>query len=189
VNNTTIITPWFFPLANLSQPNCPGIPTIGHPGSFLHKRKKHIHTGVDLYTLDQQPVYAVEPGHVVGIEQFTGHKLATPWWEDTQCILIEGNTGVVCYGEINPVPIKIGSKVQRGQLIGQVKRVLKPGKERQDIEGHSLSMLHVELYQHGTRKAFDELSPLSDWSVLLNPTPYLIQAEYSPATLLAQKPA
>ena len=168
---------WQFPLAN---DECPGIPVNPHPGSFLIKRKHHIHTGVDLYTKDSRPVYAVEPGKVVGIEEFTGSKQQTPWWEDTQCALIEGATGVVCYGEIIPC-VTLGQVVKRGDLVGHVKRVLKPHKLRKDIAGHSTSMLHMEIYPHGKYKAFEELGENPDnFSILKDPTPLLLNAMGQP---------
>jgi len=181
---------WKFPLADFNvngfKPNASGIPIKGHQGSFLFKRTKHIHTGVDLYTIDKQKVYAVESGEIVGIEDFTGTKQETPWWEDTKCMLIEGASGVVCYGEITPSQfLKIGENVKQGQYIGRVKRVLKEGKERPDIAGHSISMLHIEMYKHGITRAFEEVGEnKSDWNDLIDPTQYLIGSEYAPSKLL-----
>jgi phosphopantothenoylcysteine decarboxylase len=181
---------WDFPLHDAFEhvPKCNGIPQPGHPGAFLTKRKNHTHTGVDLYTTDKQAVHAVEDGVVVGIEDFTGLSQQSPWWEDTQCILIEGASGVVCYGEIAVNgDLRPGHNVSKGQFIGRVKRVLKPGKERPDIEGHSTSMLHMEIYKHGVRKSFEEnpaLGVLSDWSVLIDPTPFLMSARNRPVKLL-----
>ena len=185
---------WHFPLAEplpmwssaWSESNCSGIPITGHQGSFLHKRKMHTHTGVDLYTKDGQTVYAMESGIVVGIEDFTGIKQNMPWWEDTQCVLIEGASGVICYGEITPFhSLKVGTKVEKGQYIGNVKRVLKEGKERPDIQGHSLSMLHIEMYKHGIKRAFEEQGDnLSDWNDLIDPTQYLIESLHAPTILL-----
>ena len=190
VNQVKASLRWEFPLHDAWQhePKCSGIPQCGHPGAFLTKRKNHTHTGVDLYTTDGQFVHAVEDGIVVSVEDFTGTSQQSPWWEDTQCILIEGASGVVCYGEISVNSnLRPGHTVQRGQFIGRVKRVLKPGKERPDIDGHSPSMLHMEIYKHGTRKAFEEnptLGDVSDWSVLIDPTPFLMNAKGRPIRLL-----
>ena len=172
---------WNFPLTK-----CSGIPSKNHPGSFLCKRKHHTHTGVDLYCDDGQIVRAVEDGTVVGIEHFTGPQDNSPWWNDTDCILIEGASGVVCYGEVSiPNFIKIGTKVSRGRYIANVKRVLKEGKERPDIMGHSTSMLHMELYPHGKYTAFRERGPEVDsWNILNDPTQLLIEAYGSPSILL-----
>ena len=181
---------WHFPLQDYCRtaPQCSGIPQCGHPGAFLTKRKYHIHTGVDLYCNDGQPISAVEDGLIVSIEDFTGSSQKSSWWEDTKCILIEGATGVVCYGEMEPAPdMKIGNRILKGEHIGNVKRVLKPGKERPDIAGHSTSMLHMEIYKHGTYRAFEEnsaLGEISDWNVLVDPTPYLASAINASKTVL-----
>lgn len=164
---------WKFPLDN-----CNGIPVSGHPGSFLYKRKHHIHTGIDLYTVDKAKVCAVEDGKIVGIEHFTGPKDNSPWWNDTDCILIEGASGVICYGEVSAsILVNIGTNVQRGSYIGRVKQVLKEGKERSDIMGHSTSMLHLEIYPHGKYTAFQEYGDKVDsFYILKDPTPYLLDA-------------
>lgn len=179
---------WTFPLQDAwdKRPKCNGIPLIGHPGAFLTKRKHHTHTGVDLYCEDGQTVIAVEAGTIVGIEQFTGEQQKTPWWNNTDCVLIEGASGVVCYGEIDvSMGRNVGRRIERGEMIGGVKRVLKEGKERPDIEGHSTSMLHMEIYKHGIYRAFEEVGDnKSDWNDLIDPTPFLINAENAPNKLL-----
>ena len=117
----------------------------------------------------------------LGIEQFTGVSQQTPWWNDTECVLIEGASGVVCYGEITPLYIQVGKKIKKGDMIGRVKRVLKEGKERPDIDGHSTSMLHMEIYKHGIYRAFEEVGDnKSDWNDLIDPTPFLINATNAP---------
>lgn len=166
---------WSFPL---NKVECSGIPVAGHPGSFLYKRKHHTHTGVDLYTRDGAEVSAVESGTVVGIEHFTGPQDNQPWWNDTDCILIEGASGVICYGEVTPDDgLQIGDTICADDFIGTVKRVLKEGKERPDIMGHSTSMLHMELYPHGKYKAFQEYGDNPDsFDILQDPTPYLLDS-------------
>lgn len=173
---------WNFPLRF-----CRGIPSGNHPGAFGYRRKHDVHTGVDLYCNDRDRVHAVEDGIVVNREQFTGKALGHTWWEDTDCLLIRGASGIVCYGEIAQdhwIPIGIGEKkvleigsfVQKGSPIGFVKRVLAFGKERQDIPGHSLSMLHLELYRDGTDKSVTwELDEQRDKN-LLDPTQFLLDS-------------
>jgi hypothetical protein len=170
---------WKFPLR---KEDCSGIPVNGHPGSFLCKRKYHTHTGVDLYTHDDAPVYAVEDGIVVGKEHFTGPQDNQPWWNDTDCILVEGASGVICYGEVIPNSyLMVGDTVLKGKNIAYVKRVLKEGKERPDIMGHSTSMLHIELYPHGKYKAFEEFGNNTDsFDILKDPTSYLLDADGRP---------
>lgn len=144
---------WTFPLKN-----CSGIPVNNHPGAFLTARNsKRVpgelirHTGVDLYTVEGEPICAMEAGRVVNVEPFTGSQINSPWWLDTSAVLVEGASGVVCYGEVQP-KIEVGCIVQRGDVIAEAARVLPVGKERSDIPGHSPCMLHIELYNHGTKQ-------------------------------------
>lgn len=129
---------------NLKYP----IPIPGDPGYFGAIRRFDIHTGIDLYCDDGDPVVSIEDGIVVAIEAFTGEHADSPWWNDTWALLIEGNSGVICYGEIVPLPtIKVGSIIPAGLTIGHVKPVLK-----QDKGKNPPSMLHLELYTTGTRQ-------------------------------------
>lgn len=123
----------------------PYIPAGGsHPGSFGIDRHEHVHTGVDLYAPYGCPVRAMEAGKVIAIEWFTGPSINLPWWNDTRAVYVEGDSGVFNYGEIKEFPnIKVGSTIEQGQLIGYVLIVLKKFK------GRPMSMLHVELYDHG----------------------------------------
>jgi phosphopantothenoylcysteine decarboxylase len=172
---------WQFPLRQ-----CSGIPINHHPGAWgFHRRKNH-HTGVDLYCKDGDDVHAVEDGRVVKIGVFTGPKLGHDWWEETWGIMVEGASGVVNYGEVEPhlhTIIYEGARVERGQFIGRVKRVLLPDRHRPDIPGHSTSMLHLELYTHGTRTFADWHDPQKN-PTLVDPTPYLLSAEGSPSNTL-----
>ena len=68
-----------------------------------------------------------------------------------------------------------GERVEKGQKLGEVKRVLKEGKERPDIMGHSTGMLHMELYPHGQLKASSGFE-----SFLQDPTPFLLESENCP---------
>ena len=98
----------------------------------------------------------------------------------TDCLLVEGATGVVLYGEISiPHQIQPGHRVMKGQYIGNVKRVLRDGKERPDIMGHSTSMLHMELYPHGFYKASKGFENHLD-----DVTPHLLEAEGCPSKML-----
>jgi murein DD-endopeptidase MepM/ murein hydrolase activator NlpD len=143
------------------------IPIAPHPGAFGVKRKHHTHEGVDLYVPDGTSVYAVEDGIVVAITPFTGASEGSPWWEETQAVLIEGETGVVVYGEIRPWITQPGAHVKRGDIVGFVKRVLKTDK------GRPMSMLHLELHTHGAQfaLAWEESRP----ETLLDPTPHLLR--------------
>lgn len=134
---------WQWPLAFKR----PDIPTGDHPGAFGVQRKHDVHTGVDLYTGPGTPVVTVEDGIIARILPFTGPKAGSPWWHDTQCILVEGESGVVCYGELYVLhQLCPGTFAPAGALLGYVAQVLKKDK------GKPMSMLHLELYKHGTRE-------------------------------------
>ena len=155
-----------------------GVPIAGHPGSFGVRRKYSHHTGVDLYTTDGAAVLAMEDGRVVCREQFTGPQDNSPWWLNTDALLVEGASGVICYGEIAvDSKMESGTRVYRGDVIGRVKYVLPEGRERPDIPGHSRAMLHVELYERdrlGCSTSWKLSDPKHDY--LLDPTSKLIEA-------------
>lgn len=162
---------WIWPLpgANLFIPGS----NISHPGSFGAIRKYDIHTGVDIYCEPEQEVLAVEDGEVVLIENFTGANAVppSPWWHETKAVLIEGASGVVVYGEIRPLEtITVGQKIKQGQTIGNVITVLKKDK------GLPMTMLHFELYKHGTRETVVWELEKTQPENLLNPTIKLYEA-------------
>ena len=142
---------------------------LKHPGAFGIPRHQHVHTGVDLYAPHGSPVRAMEAGKIISIAPFTGLSIDMAWWNDTEAIYIEGLHGVFCYGEIQPLPtMKVGKKIKTGQVIGYILTVLKKYK------GRPMSMLHVELYDHGYTDKWGE------WKIgspkpthLKDPTPYL----------------
>lgn len=135
-------------------------------GQFGAVRKFDIHTGIDLHTAVGTKVYAMEAGTVVAIVDFTGEYAESPWWNNTQAVMVEGDSGVILYGEIQP-SVKVGDYVFAGGVVGTVLQVLKTDK------GKPLAMLHLELYTTGTREPvwwkLDEPKPAN----LLDPTPLL----------------
>lgn len=177
VNKTKESLKWSFPIHDSSR-TILDLPRENHPGAFGTVRKYDVHSGVDIYCKKDSLVYAVESGKVVGIGNFTGPEAGSPWWNNTQYILVEGASGVINYGEIEiPVGIQVGRNLNKGDYIGKVIPVLKEGKERSDIPGHSRYMLHMELYQHGVKE------PIMNWphnsgkpDILLNPTNILQDA-------------
>lgn len=166
------MTEWIFPLVDWKG----DIPENKHPGSFGAVRKHDVHTGVDLYVPSEDLVLAVENGIVVAVENFTGPGAGSPWWLPTYAILVEGESGVVAYGEVIPMGIKKGEMVLKGQILAHVSPVLPEEKQRSDIPGHSRFMLHFELYEHGTRETvwwnLGENKPPN----LLDPTQKLMEA-------------
>jgi murein DD-endopeptidase MepM/ murein hydrolase activator NlpD len=151
----------------------PLIPQGSHPGAFGTVRRFDIHTGVDLYCVDDEPVRAVEDGRAICVDGFTGLSVGSPWWKETSAIAVRGASGVVVYGELDPVVMK-GAFVRAGEVIGYVKPVLPESKIRPDIEGHSNCMLHLEL--------MSSFNGFVDWELekerpdnLLDPTPFLLK--------------
>ena len=123
-----------FPLNNYSNP----IP-INNESSFAHIRKHDIHTGIDLHTEEGSKVLSIAKGKVIKVIHFTGTKANSPWWEETDAILVSHSFGVVLYGELT-AKVKEGEELEMGQEIGLIKRVLKTNK------GKPQSMLHLEYY-------------------------------------------
>lgn len=147
-----------------------GLPVAQHPGAFGVRRKNHVHEGVDLYAPVGTTVLAVEAGVVVAVKPFTGPKASLPWWLDTECVMVEGRSGVVVYGEIEAAGyMAVGRSISKGEHIGYIKRVLREDK------GRPTAMLHLELHTPGT----DECP---SWDLadnrpesLLDPTPFLLK--------------
>lgn len=143
-----------------------GLPFGAHPGAFGFVRKNHVHEGVDLYAPIGTPVMAVEAGVIVSIEPFTGPAAGSSWWLDTMSVMVEGESGVVLYGEIEPLPgIRVGMKVDLGQCLGELVQVLRTDK------GRPMTMLHLELHVAGTREALEWTN--SRPVTLRDPTPFL----------------
>jgi len=108
------------------------------------QRTHDIHTGIDLPVPVGTPVLAIEAGTVVWVGPFTGPDAGCPWWLPTDCVLVEGETGVFLYGEIETT-CERGQHVEEGEVLGCVLRVLRHDK------GMPTSMLHLELYAAGYR--------------------------------------
>lgn len=126
---------WLNPLGNIQLKLPPP------HGRFGAVRKHDVHTGIDLYAPHGSNVYVVESGVVVAVDYFTGSSIGMPWWNETRAVLIEGESGVVCYGEIQEIfRVKVGMKVKAGDFIATVLTVLKKDK------GLPMSMLHLELH-------------------------------------------
>ena len=108
---------------------------------FGAKRKHDIHTGVDFYCEEGTTVYALNEGKVIAIVDFTGEKTNSPWWNNTKAVLLKSISGIILYGEIS-THLKLDDRIEKGDPIGKVKRVLKKYK------GLPMSMLHLEMYDY-----------------------------------------
>lgn len=160
-----------------------------HPGAFGALRKFDRHTGVDLYVPEGATVVALEAGVVVAIDHnFTGGDdtpkdvHGEPVWLKTAALLVEGVSGVLLYGEIALEPgLSIGQRVESGQRVGTVQRVLRPKTDGRPYANpaNSASMLHMELYRAGTTRAIfwqrDEPQPQG----LLDPTALLERSAHA----------
>lgn len=162
---------WLFPLTK-----CSGIPINYHPGAFGFKRRDKYHTGVDLYCQEGDPVFAAEKGLVTSVEKFTGPWDNSPWWLNTECILIQGNSGTICYGELVP-KVSVGQYVLEGDIIGNITPVIPPERIRKDIPGHSCSMLHLEFYVGFYSKASTSWEQGRKELNLVDPTINLLNAK------------
>ena len=105
----------------------------------------------------------MEGGTVVAIFPFTGAKAGMDWWLDTECVMVEGESGVILYGEIES-HVQLGRRIHAGETVGKVKRVLRNDK------GRPTAMLHLELYMHGTRAWTTWLRGEEKPAALLDPT-------------------
>lgn len=98
------------------------IPIKYHFGAFGAMRRFDRHRGVDLYAPVGSKVFAVQNGIVKDIRPWTGIKADCDWWEDTEAISIEGEDGLVVYGEISVnKTLKIGDEIKTGKFFLCVK--------------------------------------------------------------------
>jgi len=147
------------------------IPLHPHVGAFGIRRRHDVHKGIDLYALLNSNVYAVEDGTIIDICPFTGPKAGYDWWLDTDGIYVQGESGIVVYGEIGVKEgLRIGSKIVKGQHIANVKRVIVKDKGRPNC------MLHLELHDkdwlHTPQWEINE----NQHRGILDPTPFLIRS-------------
>ena len=90
-----------------------------------------LHAGSDLYSPVGTEVYATDEGTV--------RKVSPKFYRNVGAIEITHKTWIGRYCEITPIKsLKVGDKVEAGQLIGHVAK----------IEGLNISMLHFEMYDN-----------------------------------------
>jgi hypothetical protein len=160
---------WTWPIAN-RKPLMPD-----YPGTFGAVRKFDIHSGVDLYCEIGDKIVAVEDGIVGEVAPFTGKQTGTPWWNDTEAVLVHGKSGVVVYGEVKSL-VKPDEEVKAGQVIAEIEIPVLT-----EFRGRPTCMLHLELLDYekiGNKDWLDH-----DWKLdhekpeeLLDPTDKLIES-------------
>lgn len=137
-------------------------------GLFGALRKYDIHTGLDLYTVQGEPVRVVKSGVVKEVIQFTGSEVGTPWWNKTYAVVVEDNEGCVwVYGELDTYVSK-GQKVTTGQYIGFITPVLKTDKGK-----NPTTMLHLEIWESNYQSNFTWKHGEPCPKGLVNPIKYL----------------
>jgi len=151
---------WLWPLPGVDVQVPEG---AAHQGSFGALRKYDIHSGVDLYCEPGQRVIAVEPGRVLAIEMFTGAAVGMPWWRETYAVYVNGASGMVVYGEIDPT-VKVGQQLKAGDEVGTVMTVLQKDK------GLPMTMLHLELHKAGTMRTESWKLGAQPPNTLMDPT-------------------
>jgi len=146
-----------------------------YPGTFGAVRKFDVHSGVDLYCEIGDKIVAVEDGVVGKVAPFTGKQTDTPWWNDTEAILVHGKSGVVVYGEVKAL-VKPDDEVKAGQVIAEIEIPVLT-----EFKGRPTCMLHLELLDYEKIGDKDWLD--HDWKLdhdkpeeLLNPTDKLIES-------------
>lgn len=91
-----------------------------------------------------------------------------PWWLDTWAVIVEGASGNVIYGEIEPC-VKEGQVLKAGENLGEVIRVLAKDK------GRPTSMLHLELRERGVVNWDGWYPETGKPKGIKDPTPYLLR--------------
>lgn len=167
------------------------VPAAGESGCFWEDRRDCRNCGVDLYIKDGTEVYAVESGKVLSLTTFSSPNLA-PYWNMTQSILVEGDSGLCRYSGLHSASVNLGVKVEAGRLLGYVGVVVcrekvghnSPQYIRDMLHYGRVSMLHFELWSRGPVPVSSPASPYKggDWfhkkkpDNLLDPTTLLQEA-------------
>lgn len=121
------------------------------------------HAGIDILAPKGATVVAVDDGRIVATQPFNGPK--------AHALLLELDAGpVALYGEVMPGSwtdrgLRVGSRVKRGQPIATIG--VNPGGS---------TMLHFEMYRHGTRANQRWYPNQAPPAALLDPTDYLAAA-------------
>ncbi|MEE9323614.1 MAG: M23 family metallopeptidase [Candidatus Aenigmarchaeota archaeon] len=125
-------------------------------GSFLEYRGKNnvTHRGVDIYSPKGSSVIAPENLEIIhmGIWSTPDQKC---YWNETLFALVETESGEVFnFSELDKFMCQEGSKLESGQMIGNIGQILNPDKISSDspeyiqklAKNSKFSMLHLERY-------------------------------------------
>jgi len=144
----------YWPAPNSYSRNIP----INGPGSFAEDRGDRHHCGVDIYAPSGSDIVSIEKGIAIDIGIMTDPKIHS-YWNTTYFVAIKNEErGIICkYCEMLDVVIRVGDKVEAGQLVGHVGTVLNfdnideysPSYIQKVKENGNSSMLHFELYKDG----------------------------------------
>lgn len=108
-------------------------------GRMGARRKHDVHVGVDFYCEEGSEVRALADGVVTDVFNFTGSDVDSPWWNDTEAVVLTCGDRVHVYGEVASAVV-VGQQVKAGDCLGHVVPVLKKDK------GVPRAMLHLELW-------------------------------------------
>lgn len=138
------------------NPNVP-LYCVPEPSKRWALRKHDMHLGTDIHLpageevilprFSKHPmtnIFVEKSWEVVRVENFTGPNSVppTPWWNDTQAVMIRNGVFVHVLGEIE-TSLKVGQRIKEGDVVGRIKPVLKKAN------GMPNSMLHYECWRVG----------------------------------------
>jgi hypothetical protein len=153
------------------------LPLPPHPGAFGDVRLRHIHEGVDLYTLPDTPIYAIEDGLIVGVTPLSGGATRNAYWHDMEAVLVQGKSGLLVYGELAPLKgLAPAQKVKAGELLGHIypKGYHYKNTNRKD-EDEDHRFFHLELHHPEIRLPTKWLVDQPKPETLHDPTPFLME--------------
>ena len=140
-----------------------------HPSGFGAKRPGSFHAGVDLFCAHNQTLASVEEGIVIAIQDFSKQQKNRPWFNRTRVVLIEGESGVVAYCNVQERKgLQVGDLVDAGEVIGKVVRLNKKRRRKNKC------MLHIELYTQETSRRVVWSYNFPKPPQLLDPTNHLV---------------
>lgn len=113
-------------------------------------RELEAHPGVDLAAPLETPVYATADGVVAFAGQYPLAR-SRAWWRNGNMVMVENGDGfVTVYGHQSQIAVKVGQRVERGDLLGTV------GKTGWATSPH----LHYEIRRKGADGVYRPVDPL-----------------------------